>query len=56
LRWLEANNGALLWPWDEMGKELATYSNDRNAFLAGIPTTLIRLYTSGDSIISNFGI
>ena len=48
IRYLGINHGALLWLWDEMGKELPTFSND--SFRVGIPTTLMRLYTSADSI------
>jgi hypothetical protein len=47
--WLHANKGIGLWLWDEIGKELPTFFNDRSPFLSGIPDTLMRLYTSANS-------
>ena len=40
----------LLWLWDELGKELASWTEDRSANLSGVKTELMRLYSSADSI------
>jgi hypothetical protein len=47
---LKRNDGVLLWLWDELGKELASWTRDRSANLSGIKTELMRLYSSADSI------
>ena len=47
---LKRNHGVLLWLWDELGKELASWTKDRSANLSGVKTELMRLYTSADSI------
>jgi hypothetical protein len=47
---LKRNQGVLLWLWDELGKELASWTKDRSANLSGVKTELMRLYSSADSI------
>ena len=47
---LKRNSGVLLWLWDELGKELASWTKDRSANLSGVKTELMRLYSSADSI------
>jgi len=46
---MSANNGVILWLWDEIGKVLPIINKDFGTSLAGIPTLLMRLYTSSDS-------
>jgi hypothetical protein len=48
--WLSANHGALLWLWDEMGQELPALMSDKTSFLSGIISTIMKLYTSADSV------
>ena len=36
--------------WEELGKELASWTKDRSANLSGVKTELMRLYSSADSI------
>ena len=50
IRHLEANHGALLWLWDEMGVVFPSLNNDRTSYLSGIIPIIMRLYSSADSI------
>jgi hypothetical protein len=50
VRHLEANHGALLWLWDEMGVVFPSLNTDRTSYLSGIIPIIMRLYSSADSI------
>jgi hypothetical protein len=45
IRHLEANHGALLWLWDEMGVVFPSLNTDRTSYLSGIIPIIMRLYS-----------